>query len=325
MNVIKLNTNENAYPPSPKVQEAVLAAAARLNKYPVPGSDGLARVAAELNGIEPGNIFCANGSDEALALCFLAFFDPGRCIYTTDITYSFYPVWANLFDLAVKQIPLNEDFTIPVEKMVNAPGGVVIANPNAPTGIALSSCEIEKIIQSNSGVVIVDEAYVAFGGESVIGLIPKYKNLVVVRTLSKSHALAGLRVGYVAADRDLIAALEAVRDSFNSYPVDMLAQAGGAAALQDTEYYEKTSVQIMETRNYAARELAKMGVTVLPSSTNFLFIRTGKPAKDIYAKLKERGILVRWFDKPRICDFLRVSIGTMEEMKCLLRELQKLL
>lgn len=324
-NIIKLNTNENAYPPSPRVAEAVAQAAAGLHKYPLAGSDALVQAVAQTEGIPAENVFCANGSDEALALCFLAFFDPDKPVYTTDITYSFYTVWADLFDLNLEQIPLRDDFTVPVEKLTGAPGGVVIANPNAPTSMAISTQEIETIIQSNKRIVIVDEAYIAFGGESVIRLIQKYDNLVVVRTLSKSHALAGLRVGYVAANRNLVEALEAVRDSFNSYPVDSLAQAGGAAALLDGEYYKQTTSKIIEAREYAARELAGMGAFVLPSSTNFLFIRTPKPAWDVYRELKEKGILVRWFDSPRIRDFLRVSIGSMEEMKCLLGELQTIL
>ena len=324
-NIIKLNTNENAYPPSPRVGEAVVQAVTKLNKYPNAGADILAAAVAATEGIPAENVFCANGSDEALALCFLAFFAADKSVCTPDITYSFYTVWADLFNLTLKQIPLRADFTVPVEKFYGSPGGVVIANPNAPTGIALSAKEIEKIIQSNSGVVIVDEAYVAFGGESVIQLIDRYDNLVVVRTLSKSHALAGLRVGYVAANRNLIEALMAVRDSFNSYPVDSLAQAGGAAALLDTEYYRNTTQKIIEARDYTAGELDKLGVFVLQSSTNFLFIRTAVAAGTVYQKLKEKAILVRWFDKPGIREYLRVSIGTMEEMKCLLRELQNLL
>lgn len=324
-NVIKLNTNENAYPPSPKVAEAIAGALAGLRKYPPLRTDALVQAAARADGLEPQNIFCANGSDEALAFCFLAFFDPGRPVYTPDITYSFYPVWADLFGLTLHQIPLGEDFTVSVQAFAGAPGGVVIANPNAPTGIALSAREMEEIIRSNSGVVIVDEAYVAFGAESVMHLVSKYPNLVVVRTLSKSHALAGLRVGYAAANQNLIGALYAVRDSFNSYPVDSLAQAGGAAALLDTGYYKKTTAQILQAREYTVRELTAMGVETLPSSANFIFIRTGLPAGEVYDTLKRQGILVRWFEKPRISDFLRVSIGTLEEMKCLLKQLRQIL
>ena len=324
-NIIKLNTNENAFPPSPQVRRAIAGAAEELRKYPAPGADALAAAAAQDAGLQSENIFCANGSDEALALSFLAFFDPEKPVLTPDITYSFYTVWADLFDLTIKEIPLRDDFTVRVDEMAYAPGGVVLANPNAPTGIALSAAEVEKIIATSSGVVIIDEAYVAFGAQSVISLIPKYENLAVIRTLSKSHALAGLRVGYVAANKNLIGALLAVRDSFNSYPVDRLAQAGGAAALLDREYYEKITAEIIQTREYTADALRDMGVLVLPSSSNFLFIRPQVPAESVFYKLREKGIIVRWFRKQRISEFLRVSIGTMEEMKCFIREMKCIL
>lgn len=323
--IIKLNTNENAFPPSPLVLKAIAGAMAGLRKYPAPGADALAAAAAQDAGLLPENIFCANGSDEALALSFLAFFDPGKPVLTPDITYSFYTVWAGLFDLTIKEVPLRDDFTVRVDEMAGAPGGVVLANPNAPTGIALPAAEVERIIASNKGVVIIDEAYVAFGGESVISLIPKYENLVVIRTLSKSHALAGLRVGYAAANKNLIEALLAVRDSFNSYPVDSLAQAGGAAALMDREYYEKITAEIVQTREFTAAALRDMGVQVLPSGSNFLFIRPQVPAETVACKLREKGIVVRWFNKQRISVFLRVSIGTMEEMKCFIREMKCIL
>ncbi len=324
-NIIKLNTNENAFPPSPAVLEAIAGAVADLRKYPPPGADALAAAAAQDAGLLPENIFCANGSDEALALSFLAFFDPGKPVFTPDITYSFYSVWADLFDLTINKIPLQDDFTVCAEEMAGAPGGVVLANPNAPTGIALSAAEVEKIISANSGVVIIDEAYVAFGAESVINLVPKYDNLVVIRTLSKSHALAGLRVGYAAADKNLIGALMAVKDSFNSYPVDALAQAGGAAALLDREYYAKITAEIIATREFTAEALRDLGVQVLPSSSNFLFIRPQVPAETVFHSLREKGIVVRWFNKEKINEFLRVSIGTMEEMKCFIREMKCIL
>lgn len=324
-NIIKLNTNENAFPPSPLVLEAIGEATAGLRKYPAPGADALAAAAAKEAGLHPENIFCSNGSDEALALSFMAFFDPGKPVFTPDITYSFYTVWADLFDLTINMIPLREDFTVRVDEMGGAPGGVVLANPNAPTGIALSAAEVEEIIASNSGVVIIDEAYVAFGAESVISLVPKYENLVVIRTLSKSHALAGLRVGYAAANQNLIGALLAVKDSFNSYPVDSLAQAGGAAALADRDYYAKTTGEIIQTREFTAAALRDMGVLVLPSSSNFLFIRPQVPAETVFYKLREKGIIVRWFNKQKISEFLRVSIGTLEEMECFVREMKYIL
>lgn len=325
-NLIKLNTNENAYPPSSGTLRAIReAAGADLRKYPPLAMDALTGAAAKAGGLAPENIFCSNGSDEALALCFLAFFDPGRPVLTMDVTYSFYPVWAKLFDITLKEVPLNGDFTVPLEKMAGAEGGVVLANPNAPTGIALSAGEVEEIVRQNDCVVIVDEAYFGFGAQSVLPLVKKYGNLAVVRTLSKSHSLAGLRVGYVAASPDLIAALASVRDSFNSYPIDSLAQAGGAAALADGAYYKANNEKIIKTREYTANALLQMGVAVLPSEANFIFIKPPVAAETVFNKLREKGIVVRWFNKERISGYLRVSIGTMEEMECFIGEMKRIL
>lgn len=325
-NLIKLNTNENAYPPSPKTLAALREEAGdKLRKYPPLAMDALCAAAAKGAGLVRENIFCSNGSDEALALCFLAFFDPEKPVRVPDITYSFYPVWADLFDITLETVPLSSDFTVPVRKMAGAQGGVVLANPNAPTGIALSLKEVEEIVAGNDCVVIVDEAYTGFGAESAIPLVPKYDNLVVVRTLSKTHSLAGLRVGYAAANENLITALCAVRDSFNSYPVDLLAQAGGAAALSDEAYYEKTCAEIVKTRKYTADTLARMGVDVLPSAANFIFIKPPISAKTVFDRLREKGIIVRWFNQARISGYLRVSIGTMEEMKCFTGEMKRIL
>lgn len=324
-NLIKLNTNENAYPPSPNVFSAIEAAGAHLRKYPLLAMDALAEAAARAGGLAPENIFCSNGSDEALALCFLAFFDPGKPVLTMDVTYSFYPVWAKLFDITMQILPLNDDFTVPLQEMTGARGGVVLANPNAPTGIALSAGEVEKIVRQNDCVVIVDEAYFGFGAQSVLSLVKKYNNLAVVRTLSKSHSLAGLRVGYVAANPNLISALLAVRDSFNSYPVGTLAQAGGAAALADEAYYKANNEKIIKTREYTADALKAMGAEVLPSAANFIFARPPVPAEKVFKKLREKGIVVRWFNKERISGYLRVSIGTMEEMECFIGEMKRIL
>lgn len=324
-NLIKLNTNENAYPPSPAAIQAIREAGDGLRKYPPLDMDALADAAAGAAGLARDNIFCSNGSDEALALCFLAFFDPGRPILTPDVTYSFYPVWADLFDITLETVPVNGDFTIPVQKMKGGTGGAVLANPNAPTGIALSAREVESIVAENEGVVIVDEAYMGFGAESVISLVDRYENLAVVRTLSKTHSLAGLRVGYVAANPNLIGALCAVRDSFNSYPVDSLAQAGGAAALADEAYYRANNEKIMRTREYTADALRQMGVLVLPSAANFIFIRPPADAGLVLSRLREKGIIVRWFNKPRVSEYLRVTIGTVEEMECFIGEMKRIL
>ena len=331
--MIKLNTNENAYPPSPKVKEAIMEAARDLRLYPNADADHLRKVIAAHHGVAPGEVFCSNGSDEALAFCFAAFFSdsqkteaeggstawfprsyPDSHVRTLDVTYSFYPVWAELFDVPLQTVPLKEDYSVDVEKLYGA-RGVVLANPNAPTGIALPLCAIEKILHKTNGVVIVDEAYAAFGAESAIPLVKKHKNLVVVRTLSKSHSLAGLRVGYVIADENLVSALSTVKDSFNSYPLDRLAQAGACAAIEDTEYNEQTTQDIIATRAYTIGELWKIGISCLPSHANFIFVEFSNPsAKQVFAALRDRGILVRYFPQNRMENFLRVTIGTRTEM-----------
>jgi len=321
--LIKLNTNENAYPPSPKVAKAIDGLSPKLRLYPNADSDDLRDVIAERHGISPSQVFCSNGSDEALAFCFLAFFDPGRPVRTLDVTYSFYPVWANLFDLTLEEIPLKIDYTADIDALC---GGynAVIANPNAPTSISMGISALERIIRTTSGVVVVDEAYVAFGGESALRLLKKYDNLAIVRTLSKSHSLAGLRVGYVMADDNLISALNAVKDSFNSYPVDMLAQAAAAAAIRDVPYYEDVTARIIADRGYTARALADMGLEVLPSSANFIFVKV-REAENIFRKLRENGILVRYFPQGRTSDFLRVTIGTTVQMQAFIETMKGIL
>ena len=239
--------------------------------------------------------------------------------------YSFYPVWAELFDVPLEMVPLKEDYSVDAEKMCGG-SGAVFANPNAPTGIALPLSGVEEIIRETNGVTVVDEAYAAFGNVTAIPLVDRYPNLAVVRTFSKSHSLAGLRVGYVIADENLIAALRTVKDSFNSYPLDALAQAGAAAAIRDVEYCREVTGKIIETRAYTADKLQKLGVAVLPSSANFLFARFDSPsAEDVFAALRKRGVLVRWFSGKRTRDFLRITIGTREEMDTLLSALEDIL
>ncbi len=320
--LIKLNTNENAYPPSPKVFAAIEGVAQNLRLYPNPSAQALRQTIAQTQGIAQQQVFCSNGSDEALALAFLAFFNPGEAIRTVDVTYSFYPVWAKLFDITLHSVPLKADFTVDVRGLCGGQGAVV-ANPNAPTGIALGLDSIEEIVAGTDGVVVVDEAYQAFGADSAIPLIKKYKNLAVVRTFSKSHSLAGLRVGYIAADENLIAALETVKDSFNSYTVDMLAQAGAAAALHDTAYYEETTKQIIADRESTRKALEAMGLLVLPSSANFLFVRC-EDAVNVFAALRQYGILVRYFAGGRTADFLRVTIGTTAEMEAFVKAMRQI-
>lgn len=325
---IKLNTNENPYPPSPKALEALRAAAGdSLRLYPDPECTELRAAIAAAHGLSPEQVFPGNGSDEVLAFCFQAFFDPDRPVRFADITYTFYAVYASYFGLTPELVPLAEDFTLPVADFL-APGcgGVVLANPNAPTGLAVELADIRRILEAHRDqVVLVDEAYIDFGGASADVLVPEYDNLVVVRTLSKGHALAGLRVGYALAQPDLIAALKCVRDSINSYTVDRAAQAAAAASLRDAAYFQERTAQVVRTRQRTALALRDMGFAVTDSQANFLFVRHSQvPAKTLLDGLRERGILVRWFDRPRIRDYLRITVGTDGEMDALTAALKEL-
>lgn len=325
---IKLNTNENPYPPAPQVVQAIQAAAGdTLRLYPDPECLALRQAVAKAAGVKPDQVFCGNGSDEILSFAFQAFFDPQEPIAFADITYSFYEVYVKYLNLTAKTIPLNEDFSLPVERFLTEPrGGVVIANPNAPTGQAIDRDTLRRVVEANNGhVVIVDEAYVDFGAESMVGLIDRYPNLLVVQTTSKSRSLAGLRVGWALGNENLIAAMRCVRDSINSYTVDRLASAGAVAALEATGHFETTRRAIMETREKTWHRLVDVGFDVKPSQANFLFVRHPRiPGKALFAALRERGILVRRWDLPRIGEHLRVSIGTPEEMDALCRALAEL-
>lgn len=322
---IKLNTNENPYPPSPKAVKAMQEAVnADLRLYPDPECTALRAAAAQCWGVKPEQVFCGNGSDEILAFCFQAFFDPEREIVFPKITYSFYPVYANYFGLNRREVPMNPDFSDPVDLLCGNNGGVVLANPNAPTGIAVELDVVEKLLQANSDVVvIVDEAYVDFGAHSAVELIDRYPNLIVVQTLSKSRSLAGLRVGFAIGQENLINALCCVRDSINSYTVDRVAQAGAAAALLDKEYFDETCQKVMDTRAWTAKELERLGFTVCHSKTNFLFARhPERPGKELFAHLRQEGVLVRRWEIPEIADWLRISIGTDEEMQTMIAVLE---
>lgn len=324
---IKLNTNENPYGPSPKVLQAILEAADdTLRLYPDPACDALLAVASAYYGVGKDGIFAGNGSDEVLAFSFIAFFDPERPILLNDITYSFYPVYASLFQIQSRLVPLEEDFSIPVEKLCGSEGGLIIANPNAPTGRYLEEAEIRRIVEGNPDqVVIVDEAYIEFGGKSAVPLVKEYPNLLVVQTLSKSHALAGMRVGFAIGDRELIEALNRVKNSFNSYTLDRLAIVAGVEALGDVEYYRRTWKKVAATRERVCAELRESGFEVTPSRANFIFIRHSRTAAgELFMKLRERGILVRYFNKPRIDDRLRVSIGTDEEMDAFVKAVREI-
>ena len=312
--IIKLNTNENPYPPSPVAIKAYKDFdASRLRLYPHPEGGALRTAVSWLAGLPKSHVFCGNGSDEVLGIAFLAFFDGG--IVFPDITYSFYKVWAELYHISYTLLPLNEDFTIPVNNL-RGKGGVVLANPNAPTGIALPLESVETVLQNNPDcVVIVDEAYSVFGAQSADGLVSKYRNLLVVHTMSKSHALAGLRAAYALGQPHLIEGLTRVKDCFNSYPLDAAAQHMAAAALRDTQYYTDITQRVVATRERTAQRLRDLGFDVLPSSTNFLFVtQKGADAPRLKAWLEESHIYVRHFSVPRIAQYLRITVGTDEQM-----------
>ena len=324
---IKLNTNENPYPPSPRVLEAIRRTAGEgLRLYPDPVASALRETLAAYHGVAPEQVFVGNGSDEVLAFCFQAFFGPEKPICFPDISYSFYPVYAALFDVPFREVSLREDFTLPVEDFLGGNGGVVLPNPNAPTGIALPLEEIERLAAGNpSTVVVIDEAYVDFGAESALALLSRYPNLLVVRTMSKSRSLAGMRVGYALGSPDLIAALNCVKNSFNSYTLDRLALAAAQASVEDEGYFEETRQKIMATRMRTAEALEKIGFRVCPSQANFLFVSHPKRSgKELLDGLRARDILVRWWGKARIADYLRITIGTDEEMDRLVEALAQL-
>jgi len=325
---IKLNTNENPYPPSPKVLEAIRSAADEtLRLYPDPEASQLRQTIAEYHGLTPEQVFCGNGSDEVLAFAFRAFCGAGQPVAFADVTYGFYKSQAALFDLDVKIIPLREDFTLHVDDYMDFPGTIVIANPNAPTGIAVPRNDIQRLLEANPDrVVIVDEAYVDFGAESCVPMIYRYDNLLVTQTMSKSRSLAGGRVGYALGSPELIADLNRVKYSFHPYNVNRLSIAAGAAAVADEAYFAACTAAIRQTRAWTVGELENLGFTVLPSQANFVFARHSQlPGETLYRKLKENGVLVRWFDADRIRDYIRITIGSMEQMETLVEELTAIL
>lgn len=315
-NLLKLNTNENPYPPSPKVVAAVQAVLAdsadALRLYPDPDASELKQAIAKQQAIPVEHVFVGNGSDEVLAHIFKAFFVQDKPILYPDITYSFYPVYSQLFETETKIVPLNDDFEIVVDDYKQANGGIIITNPNAPTSIALGLSALEEILQANpDSVVVIDEAYVDFGAESAVKLVEKYENLVVCQTTSKSRSLAGLRVGFAIAQPHLIAALEAVKNSFNSYPIDRFAIAAAVASFEDQAYFEAQNCKVIASREKLVSQLSEMGFKVLPSSANFIFASfPNKDAGELANALRERGIIVRYFNKPRINQFLRITVGT---------------
>lgn len=328
-NLLKLNTNENPYPPSPKVVEAVQAVlheqADALRLYPDPDATVLKQAIAKQQNIDVSQVFVGNGSDEVLAHIFKAFFLQDEPILYPDITYSFYPVYSQFFGTKTKEIPLNENFEIDVRDYTQPNGGVIITNPNAPTSIALSLAEIEQVLQANPDrVVVIDEAYVDFGAESAVSLINRYENLVVCQTTSKSRSLAGLRVGFAIAQSHLIAALEAVKNSFNSYPIDRFAIAAAVASFEDQAYFEEQCQKVITSREKLVRDLTVLGFNVLPSKANFIFATHSQhDAGQLAQKLREQGIIVRYFNKPRINQFLRITVGTDEQNARLVQTLKQ--
>lgn len=323
-NLIKLNTNENPYPPSPIVLQALQnAATEKLRLYPDPDSSELRRCIADYYGIETAQVFVGNGSDEVLAHTFQALLKQNLPILFPDITYSFYQVYCNLFGIEFITVPVDSEYRICLDDYRCNNGGIIFANPNAPTGCLLELSEIEKLLAHNTeSVVVIDEAYIDFGGQSSIGLINKYPNLLVIQTLSKSRSLAGLRVGFAVGHAGLIEALHRVKNSFNSYPLDRLAIAGAIAAFQDLNHFEQTRQTIIKSRTELASALQALGFVVLPSASNFLFTRHPLfDAEQLATYLRSHNILVRHFKRPRIDHFLRISIGTAQECEALVQKL----
>jgi len=326
LDIVKLNTNENPYPPSPKVVEALHQfPAERLRLYSDPDSTALKQAIADYHGIERSHVFVGNGSDEVLALTFMAFFRQERPLLMPEITYSFYDVYCNLYDIDFKLQPLQQDFSINLDDYQQPNGGIIFANPNAPTGRALELAEIEQLLQKNTeSLVVVDEAYVDFGAESAVELTARYDNVLVIQTLSKSRSLAGMRVGFAIGHPELIDGLERVKNSFNSYPLDMLAVATAVAAFEDDEYFRETTSKIIATREKACNELAELGFESLPSKTNFLFTsHKSIPADELMSYLRSENIIVRHFSKPLIKNYLRITIGTESEMQLLIDTLKR--
>ncbi len=320
MAYVKLNTNESPYPPSPKVVEYAAEAAARLELYPDPTCRELHEAVASLCGVSTDQVLVTNGSDEVLNFAFMAFCDETHPAAFPDITYGFYKVFAQLNGVPYREIPLREDFTIAPADYAELEHTVFIANPNAPTGLPLTVAQVEEILQANpDNVVVIDEAYVDFGAESCVGLLAKYDNLLVTQTFSKSRSMAGARLGFGVGSAALIADLNRIKYSTNPYNINRMTMAAGLGVLEDDSYTRENCRRIMHTRQDTAAALTTLGFTVLPSAANFLFAKhPARAGGDLYRALKQRGVLVRQFEKPRISDYLRITIGTPEQMQTLL-------
>ena len=326
-NLVKLNTNENPFGPSPKVVEAITAELNdNLRLYPDPEGEALKTTIAQYYGVRSEQVFLGNGSDEVLAHIFYGLFQHGEPVLYPDITYSFYPVYCGLYNIEGKTVPLTDSFEIDPEDYRQPNGGIIFPNPNAPTGRYLAIDSVEAIVAANPDrVVVVDEAYVDFGGESAIRLVAKYPNLLVSQTLSKARSLAGLRVGFAVGSAELIEALNRVKNSFNSYPLDRLALAGAIAAFEDEGWFRATCEGVIGEREWVASRLEQLGFDVLPSKANFIFARHPGHTGEALAKgLRDHGVIVRHFNKPRISDFLRITTGTADQNKRLIECLQAL-
>lgn len=325
---IKLNTNESPYPPSPEVFARLSEAEiSNLKLYPDPTGRALKEGLAGLYGVEAENVFLSNGSDEILNFAFMAFCDGEHGAIFPEISYGFYPVYADLYQIPSVQVPLKDDFSIDYKDYCGAGKMVVIANPNAPTGLSIPVSEIEEILKSNPDqVVLIDEAYVDFGGDSCVPLTKKYDNLLVSQTFSKSRSMAGARLGFAIGDAKLIEDLEKIKFSTNPYNINRLTMAAGEAAVESNDYYMENAKKIMATRDAASDKLRAIGFTVLPSKTNFIFAKSDVlSGETVYTELKKKGILVRHFGKERIKDYVRISIGTPEQMDILVEKLKEII
>lgn len=326
--IIKLNANENPYPPAPGVADVLRTFdTAKLAVYPDANAKALKTAVAERFSLRPAQVFLGNGSDDVLALAFQSFFCSDKPILYPDITYSFYPVWCDLFRIPYENMPLDKDFCVNVRDYDKPNGGIVLPNPNAPTGRGVTLEFLEDLLQHNQDcVVIIDEAYVDFGAQSAVPLLDKYENLLIVQTTSKSRSLAGMRIGYALGSETLISTLEAVKNSYNSYTMDAIALAVGEASIRDEAYFQETCRKVSTTRDRSTEELRQLGFTVLPSLTNFLFVtHPEKKAPDIFAALREKGIFIRYFKLPRIDNYLRITVGTDEQMDKLITALKEIL
>jgi len=330
VDVVKLNTNENPYPPSPKVMQAIAEVSGDdLRRYPDPEATALCKALAEYEGVRPDQVYVANGSDETLGLAFMAFFTDKAALQFPQVSYSFYPVYCKLFNIEPNLIALNSDFSLDINAFTNAAGGICFPNPNAPTGLAVSKSDIESLLQRyTTGVVLVDEAYADFGSETSIGLIDQYPNLLVTRTFSKVRSLAGMRIGAAFGDAKLISAIASVKNSFNSYPLDAVAQAAAVASVADDAYYQNCKDRVIKTRTELSEALQARGFKVLDSAANFIFVspvNTSVQASELFDGLNQHNILVRYWPQDPIKDWLRISIGTDDDTARLITAIDQVL